>query len=237
MSENHAPEAPPTPIEEWPPSEFLEIFEAKPQDPERVRRFKAARRAQQPPAIEAILEDARVFAAFRAERLPDDGVLSAAAAAVRLCWTTDAFLALALYRVRCRLAHFGVPVLPELLHKVSMATAQLCIGDYVIIEPGVYVPHGQIVIDGLVNIGKNVVFAPWTGIGLEIGHFVGAKISDGVYLGTGSKLIGPVRVNAYSQVAANSVVIHDVPERSTVAGSPAKVIGTIRLKVSFPKAK
>jgi serine O-acetyltransferase len=229
---NGATQTPPA-VDEWPPREFQEILDGD-KDPDRIERFKANRRAQHPQASRAILADARVFAAFRAETLDGESDLAVARTALRLCWQTDAFFSLALYRVRCRLEHFRVPILPALLHKLSMATAQICIGEHVVMAPGVYVPHGQIVIDGLVDVGQHVVLAPWSGIGLEVGHYVGAKVSEGVYLGTGSKLIGPVRVHAYSQVAANSVVIHDVPERTTVAGAPARVIGIARQKVNFP---
>ena len=39
-------------------------------------------------------------------------------------------------------------------------------------------------------------------------------------VGSGAKLLGPIRVGHASKVGANSVVIHDVPPNSTVVGNP-----------------
>lgn len=219
--------------DDWPPQELLEIDRLG-VSLERIERARAARRAKQPPAFRAILEDAKVFSMCRVEPFEQRSWFGKILATLRLCWETDAFLALALYRMRMRLSYFRVPVLPTLLHKLSVALAQVSIGDPVVIEPGIYLPHGQIVIDGIVDIGANTVMAPWVGIGLEIGFLLGAKIGKGVYMGSGARVIGPVRIGSFSQIASCSVVIHDVPERTCVAGTPARVVGPARYKVSFP---
>lgn len=52
------------------------------------------------------------------------------------------------------------------------------------------------------------------------------KISDGVMLGAGAKVLGNISVGACSRVAAGSVVLVDVPAQTTVAGVPARVVGT-----------
>ena len=51
------------------------------------------------------------------------------------------------------------------------------------------------------------------------------KIGNGVLLGAGAKILGNIRVGDCSRVAAGSVVLKEVPERTTVAGVPAKVVG------------
>ena len=51
------------------------------------------------------------------------------------------------------------------------------------------------------------------------------KIDDGVLIGAGAKVLGNIRVGHCSRIAAGSVVLHDVPAKSTVAGVPAKVVG------------
>lgn len=50
-------------------------------------------------------------------------------------------------------------------------------------------------------------------------------IGDGVVIGAGAKLIGPVTVGAGSSVGANAVVVKDVPADSVAVGVPAKVVG------------
>lgn len=51
------------------------------------------------------------------------------------------------------------------------------------------------------------------------------KIGQGVMIGAGAKILGNIRVGNCSRVAAGSVVLKDVPEMTTVAGVPAKVVG------------
>jgi serine O-acetyltransferase len=45
-------------------------------------------------------------------------------------------------------------------------------------------------------------------------------VGDEVMIGSGAKLLGPIEVGARSKIGANSVVIHDVPENTTVVGNP-----------------
>ena len=51
------------------------------------------------------------------------------------------------------------------------------------------------------------------------------KIEHGVLIGAGAKVLGNIRVGHCSRIAAGSVVLHDVPPKSTVAGVPARVVG------------
>jgi serine O-acetyltransferase len=51
------------------------------------------------------------------------------------------------------------------------------------------------------------------------------KIRHGVMLGAGAKIIGNIEIGHCARVAAGSVVLKTVPNNTTVAGVPAKVIG------------
>ncbi len=99
-----------------------------------------------------------------------------------------------------------------------MALAQVSIGDPVVVAPGLYVVHGQIVIDGLVEVGPGAVIMPWVTIGLRAGHVRGATIDANVSIGTGAKVIGPVQVGAGATIGANAVVVADVPDGRGGAG-------------------
>jgi serine O-acetyltransferase len=143
---------------------------------------------------------------------------------VRLSWVTDAFFAQFCYRVRTALAVRRVPVLPLVLHRLSMTLGQICIGDPVVIGPGLYIAHGQVVVDGITRLGHDTILFPWTTIGLRAGDWNGPTIGDGVTIGTGSRIIGPVRIGDGAQIGANAVVIDDVPNGSTVVGVPARVV-------------
>ena len=52
------------------------------------------------------------------------------------------------------------------------------------------------------------------------------KIGDNVLIGAGAKVLGNIKVGTCSRVAAGSVVLSDVPANVTVAGVPAKVVGS-----------
>ena len=51
-------------------------------------------------------------------------------------------------------------------------------------------------------------------------------IGDNVVIGSGAQIIGPVKVGNGSRIAANAVVVNDVPNDATMVGVPAKVIKT-----------
>ena len=52
------------------------------------------------------------------------------------------------------------------------------------------------------------------------------KIRRGVMIGAGAKILGNIEVGHCARIAAGSVVLKDVPPNTTVAGVPAKVVGT-----------
>jgi serine O-acetyltransferase len=181
-------------------------------------------RAGHPGLRRALLADAEITARHRGERAEFTSRFDAVAQIVRLGWCSDAFAAHALYRAKARLQALGVPLLPRLLHRLAMIVAQVSIGDPVVMAPGVYIVHGQVVIDGLVEIHEQVVIAPFVTIGLRAGDVRGPVIERGVSVGTGAKIIGPVRVGAGATVGANAVVVSDVAPGATVAGAPARAV-------------
>jgi len=190
-----------------------------------TRAMRREIRSQHPPFLRAVLEDAKVTASYRAERHEFRSRADAIVQAVRLAWVSDAFLAQAFYRAKARLQRLGVPILPRIAHRLAMASAQVCIGDPVVVQPGIYLAHGQVVIDGITTVDRGVVIFPWVTIGLRAGDFQGPTIERGVQIGTGAKLIGPIKVGTGAQIGANAVVVGDVAGHSTVVGAPARPTG------------
>ena len=96
------------------------------------------------------------------------------------------------------------------------------------IGKGIMIDHAHsIVIGETAVVGDNVsmlhsVTLGGTGKDDEIRH---PNIGDGVLLGAGAKVLGNISVGSCSRVAAGSVVLQNVPEKTTVAGVPAKVVG------------
>lgn len=188
------------------------------------RAFWSELRARHPALRAALVADAQATARFRGERHEFRSGRDAAVQMLRLAWVSDAFLAQAAYRAKARLQALGVPVLPRLAHRLAMALAQVSIGDPVVLHGGIYIIHGQVVVDGLVEIHTGVVIAPFVTIGLRAGDVRGATIERDVSIGTGAKVIGPVRIGAGASIGANAVVVDDVAPGATVAGVPARPI-------------
>jgi len=53
------------------------------------------------------------------------------------------------------------------------------------------------------------------------------KVKSGVLIGAGAKILGNITIGKRSRVASGSVVLNSVPENTTVAGIPAKVVGNV----------
>ena len=49
-------------------------------------------------------------------------------------------------------------------------------------------------------------------------------IGDDVVIGSGAQIIGPIKVGNNSRIAANAVVVKDVPDNATMVGIPAKAV-------------
>jgi serine O-acetyltransferase len=187
-----------------------------------ARELRRQIRAAHPRLREAVVADALTTMRFRGEGENFTSRFDALRHIIRLAWSSDAFLGQVLYRVKARMLARGIPVIPRIAHRLAMAIAQISIGDPVVVEPGIYVVHGQVIVDGLVRIGAGAVLAPFVTIGLRAGDFNGPTLERGVEVGTGAKIIGPVRVGAGARIGANAVVVDDVASGETVAGIPAR---------------
>jgi serine O-acetyltransferase len=96
---------------------------------------------------------------------------------------------------------------------------------------GIMLDHGtSIVIGETAVVGDNCSILQGVtlgGTGKETGDRH-PKIGANVLLSVGAKVLGNIRVGDCSVVGAGSVVLKDVPPRTTVAGVPAKEIGPAR---------
>ncbi len=114
------------------------------------------------------------------------------------------------------------------LQSRSSQVFQVDINPAVVMGKGIMLDHGTgLVIGETAVIGDNVsmlqnVTLGGTGKSDEDRH---PKIGNGVLIGAGAKVLGNIKVGDCSRIGAGSVVLKEVPPRTTVAGVPAKVIG------------
>ena len=98
------------------------------------------------------------------------------------------------------------------------------------------IDHGMgIVIGETAEIGDDcLIFHGVTlgGTGKETGKRH-PTIGNNVLIGTGAKVLGPFRVGDNSRIAANSVVLSEVPDNSTAVGIPAKIVRIDGRKVDY----
>jgi serine O-acetyltransferase len=97
------------------------------------------------------------------------------------------------------------------------------------IGKGIMIDHAHsIVIGETAVVGNNVSMLHSVTLG-GTGKADGdrhPKIGDEVLIGAGAKVLGNITVGCCSRIAAGSVVLADVPPATTVAGVPAKVVGS-----------
>ena len=93
--------------------------------------------------------------------------------------------------------------------------------------PGLSIAHyGTIVVAEGTSVGANCRIHEGVTIGATNGTSDSACIGNNVFIGTGAKIIGSVRISDNVQVAANAVVVNDIisDKGCTVGGVPAKII-------------
>ena len=98
------------------------------------------------------------------------------------------------------------------------------------------IDHGMgIVIGETAEIGDDCLIYHGVTLG-GTGKDVGKRhptIGNNVLIGTGAKVLGPFKVGDNSRIAANSVVLSEIPDNSTAVGVPARVVKIDGRKVNY----
>ncbi len=126
----------------------------------------------------------------------------------------------------------------DLIARIISQTTRFFTG--IEIHPGakigknLFIDHGMgVVIGETSEIGNNVTIYHAVTLGgispsVESDRQRDAKrhptIGDDVVIGSGAQIIGPVKVGNGSRIAANAVVVNNVPDNATMVGIPAKAV-------------
>ncbi len=137
-----------------------------------------------------------------------------------------------------KLAHFFYVAGFDLIARIISQTIRFFTG--IEIHPGakigknLFIDHGMgVVIGETSEIGDNVTIYHAVTLGGSSPSIDSERqrhekrhptIGNDVVIGSGAQIIGPVNVGNGARIAANAVVVKDVPENATMVGIPAKAV-------------
>jgi serine O-acetyltransferase len=162
-----------------------------------------------------------------AAMLERDPALGERPAAVLEALTYAGFWALFAYR----LAHFlragGLPVVPRFIQAAARFATGVDIHPGARIGKGLFIDHGMgTVIGETAVIGDAVTLLHQVTLGSRGDRATGKRhptLGDGVFVGAGAKLLGPILIGAGARIGANAVVLEDIPAGATAVGIPARI--------------
>ncbi len=132
-----------------------------------------------------------------------------------------------LYRVAHFFRKLEMPFIPRYISDIARELTAIEIHPGAEIGSDFFIDHGAgVVIGETAEIGNNVTM--YSGVVLGGTSTSRGKrhptIGNDVVLGTGAKVLGPVKIGNNVRIGANSVVVNDVPDDSVVVGVPGNII-------------
>ena len=135
-----------------------------------------------------------------------------------------------------RIAHFlynhGFRLWSRLLSQIARHLTGIEIHPGAKIGHGLFIDHGLgVVVGETAEIGNNVTIyhgATLGGTGKDKGKRH-PTIQDGVFIGAGAKILGPIVIGEGAKIGAGAVVVKPVPPGATVVGVPARVVRPLSL--------
>jgi serine O-acetyltransferase len=136
-------------------------------------------------------------------------------------------MAVALHRAAHWLFEGELFFLARLINHISRFLTAIDIHPGARIGRNLFIDHGFTVIGETAHIGDNVtIYQCVTLGGTNPANGVAGKrhptLEDGVIIGSGAQVLGPIVVAKGARVGANAVVTKDVPEGAVMVGIPAK---------------
>jgi serine O-acetyltransferase len=151
----------------------------------------------------------------------------AATSKIEVALTYAGFHAMLFYRLAHWLVNRRIPFLPRALSQFARLLTGIEIHPGAAIGSGLFIDHGMgVVIGETSEIGDNVTLFQGVTLG-GTGKQRGKRhptIGSHVVVGAGAKVLGPITVGDYVKIGANSVVLQDVPDHSTVVGIPGRIV-------------
>ncbi len=138
------------------------------------------------------------------------------------------------YRVAHNLHNKGHYFLADFLSKRARKKTGIEIHPAAKIGKGVFIDHGMgVVIGETAEVGDNCTIYQGVTLG-GTGKDKGKRhptIGANVTIGSGAKVLGPFTVGDNSKIAANAVVLNEIPPNSTCVGVPARIVKRDNVRV------
>jgi len=151
----------------------------------------------------------------------------AATSRLEVALTYAGFHALLFYRMAHWLWKRRIPFLPRAISQLARFLTGIEIHPGATIGSGLFIDHGMgVVIGETTEIGDNVTLFQGVTLG-GTGKQRGKRhptLGSHVVVGAGAKVLGPITVGDYVKIGANSVLLQDVPDHSTVVGIPGRIV-------------
>lgn len=137
----------------------------------------------------------------------------------------DRGIMIGIFRLSSYLYRLGVPVLPRLLYVLNRVLFAVALPPSVTVGRDVLFGYSGlgIVVHAKCVIGNNVKISQNVTIGGRSGHVAVPVIEDGVEIGAGACVLGPIRIGRGAKIGANAVVLIDIPAGAIAVGVPAVV--------------
>jgi serine O-acetyltransferase len=152
----------------------------------------------------------------------------AARSVVEIVLCYPGFHAVLLHRVAHRLYRDGWFTFARVVSQFSRTMTGIEIHPGASIGRRFFIDHGMgVVIGETSEIGDDVLIYQGVTLG-GTGKDTGKRhptIGNGVVIGTGAAILGNIRIGDFVKIGAGSVVVHPVPDHSTVVGVPGRVVG------------
>jgi serine O-acetyltransferase len=151
----------------------------------------------------------------------------AARSSLEVVLTYPGLHAVLLHRAAHRLWRADWKLLARLVSTFSRWLTGIEIHPGAVIGRRFFIDHGMgVVIGETAEVGDDVTLYH----GVTLGGTTWNKgkrhptLSDGVVVGAGAKILGPISVGRDARVGSNAVVTRDVPEGATVVGIPGRIV-------------
>jgi serine O-acetyltransferase len=151
----------------------------------------------------------------------------AAKSALEILFCYPGFHAILAHRLSHKLHGWRVPFLPRFISQVSRFFTGIEIHPGATIGRRFFIDHGMgVVIGETAEIGDDVLLYQGVTLG-GTGNEKGKRhptLGSSVVVGAGAKVLGNIRIGDHVKIGAGSVVVHPVPDHSTVVGIPGHVV-------------